>query len=56
VGIACPSWSELVAYTHGYLRFTALNSSALRYDYVDSDSADIVDSAIIIQDLAQAWA
>ena len=54
----CPEWSESVVYAHGYLRFTALNASALRFDYVDSDSDDgaIIDSAVIIQDLAQAWA
>ena len=55
---ACPEWSESVIYAHGYLRFTALNATALRFDYVDTDSDDgaLIDSAVIIQDLAQAWA
>ncbi len=50
----CPAWSEKVAYEHGYLRFTALNSTALRYDYVASINGTVIDSMLILQDLS-AW-
>jgi hypothetical protein len=50
----CPAWSEAVAFEHGYLRLTALNSTALRYDYVASNNGTIIDSNLIIQDLT-AW-
>jgi hypothetical protein len=50
----CPAWSEAVVYEHGYLRFTALNATALRYDYVASVNGSVIDSMVILQDLA-AW-
>ena len=40
---------------HGYLRFTALNASALRYDYVSSADGSVVDRMLILQDLQQPW-
>ena len=51
----CPAWSERVVYEHGYLRFTAINSTALRYDYISSSSGDAIDSALIVQDLSAGW-
>jgi hypothetical protein len=56
VGIACPEWSESVIYEHGYLRFVALNASALRYDYVASINGSVIDSVLILQDLTAEWA
>ena len=44
-----PSWSEYVAYEHGYLRFSALNATALAYEYVVSKSNQVIDRNLIIQ-------
>ena len=44
-----PSWSEFVAYEHGYLRFSALNATALAYEYVVSRSNQVIDRNLIIQ-------
>ena len=44
-----PSWSEFVAYEHGYLRFSALNATALAYEYVVSKSNQVIDRNLIIQ-------
>ena len=54
VGGPCPSWSEFVSFTHGYARFTALNSSALAFEYVNTTDVSIVDRVLILQDLA-SW-
>jgi len=45
-----------VIYEHGYLRFEALNATALRFDYVASVNGSVIDSVLIVQDLAGAWA
>ena len=50
----CPAWSESVVYEHGYLRFTALNASALQGEYVASRNGTVIDTFMILQDLA-AW-
>ena len=51
----CPEWSERVDYEHGYLRFTALNSTALAYEYVASINRTVIDRMLIVQDLAAEW-
>jgi hypothetical protein len=56
VGIACPEWSEAVIFEHGYLRFEALNTTALRFDYIASVNGSVIDSVLILQDLSGAWA
>lgn len=48
----CPQWSEFVSYTHGYARFTALNASALAFEYVNTTDGSIVDRVLILQDLS----
>jgi len=55
-GIDCPEWSESVVYEHGYLRFTALNATALQYEYVASVNGTVIDRMLILQDLSGAWA
>ena len=50
----CPEWSERVTYEHGYLRFLAVNSTALFYEYVASVNNTVIDRMLILQDLA-AW-
>lgn len=51
-GGPCPEWSEFVSFTHGYARFTALNASALAFEYVNTTDGSIVDRVLILQDLA----
>jgi hypothetical protein len=50
----CPAWSESVVFEHGYLRFTALNTSALLGEYVATVNGTVIDTFMILQDLA-AW-
>lgn len=50
-GLKCPEWSELTAYGHGYLRFTALNDSALVFEYLNTTSGNVIDRVLLVQDL-----
>jgi hypothetical protein len=53
--LACPGWSERVVYEHGYLRLTALNASALYYEYVASINGSVIDRVLLLQDIEQPW-
>jgi hypothetical protein len=51
----CPPWSESVAFAHGFLHFTALNESALMWEYKDSMDGSVVDTCVLIQDIVRPW-
>ena len=50
-----PSWSEEVAFEHGYLRFIIHNSTDMSFEYVVSSNRTILDRVHITQDLQQPW-
>jgi Iron/zinc purple acid phosphatase-like protein C len=51
-----PDWNELFFYQWGYARVTALNSSYLNWEWVNSTTGIVIDHMMIYQDDAtQPW-
>ena len=51
-----PDWNELFFYQWGYARVTALNSSYLNWEWVNSTTGTVIDHMMIYQDDAtQSW-
>jgi hypothetical protein len=51
-----PVWNELVMYEYGYARVAAMNASYLNWEWVKSETGEILDRMVITQtDPTQPW-
>jgi len=50
-----PAWNELTMYVYGYVVATAANASYLSWQFVSSDTGEVLDRVVITQDAEQPW-
>lgn len=44
-----PAWNELFFYRYGYAKVTAVNAERLEWEWIDSDTDEVIDKMVIIK-------